>query len=764
MKRLYTLLTLAIVLGVGALSLALSNNYGQVVSHASAEMHTNNETAQPILDQTSRLWQQPSWFRETNEHGTVSVRMANGGNVPNFNRHAVNAFHRFGWDVPSLWNTGAYWTLDLNYNITIHRISFDAHLSVAPNDPSRTTPMTVSMFGQTQSYQPVGTGARIRHFSFELDAIETNQVDILLHQIRSPITEDNWNGSTNTTLFQIRSLTIEATVNENHHSAFNPERKDTYLEIGTHHMLARDFELNRDGGWITFRMTIDGYPVGFHQSFNQILIQDFGRHTGHADHRVVNIPIDQFFTGFWVRFEGDRFNFFDRHYFLASPDSVLEIEIGNINFTASTPNTGGTGHIGTISGWFSEPQTRERILTVTVIDLNFRQLGVIRHEMNLSGIIGITSQWLVNQLPQLNVDGQIIDGFFWVRFDPEPYIDTSWVIRNLHINFFHTQDIVLAIDFIQITHTITFRQTFGSSEIIELGVHTFNWGEAIPDPATLFPDLEQRRGWVFNSWSHSPFQWSPDWTIIPIIGTPLTQDIVFTASMWRLNEWTLRFFVPIEQSGGWIHDRMMYVTTIYEDESFDYINTVDWVGTPLSQLEFDIPVGYEWSGQWISTEGFLVGHILDNNPIERPFGTSLSFLHFVPHLVPIEYMVSFMSHDGSYLARVQTIGGYIDPNSIPNLPHIEGMEFSHWFNSSGLNFNSRILSDTHFWAVYVPTNAPPPVDPPIDETDPDPNNPLDDLEIEPWMLAMGVAGGLVIILIFATALSSALKPKKRRRY
>jgi len=95
MKRFILSLTAVMVLGVGVLTLTLVGNNAPNNTNAQASSYSFSQEIEPLSTNWVR-WQQPTWQTESNAHGTVSVRMANGSNVSTMTRNGFNAFNRFG--------------------------------------------------------------------------------------------------------------------------------------------------------------------------------------------------------------------------------------------------------------------------------------------------------------------------------------------------------------------------------------------------------------------------------------------------------------------------------------------------------------------------------------------------------------------------------------------------------------------------------------------------------------------------------------------
>ena len=742
MRKVLISLVVVLMLGASVLMLALvPSNSTTAIAYA-----------QSITPASSWVqWQQPVWIVESNNHGTVSTRLANGNNLGIHHRAGFNAFHSSGWDMLSPWTQSVYWRLALNYQIQIQSISFEASIHVSSNNHLPTTPVNITLNGQTQSYQPDSFGGRMVEFTFNFADWQTSIIDLNFAPIRAPITDDNWNGSTNTSIHLIRNLTITANVTAGHFSAYEFGRVEKYIELGNSTMIARDFELISDNNFITKRLLIGDHAIRLAFNSMDVRVYCYVSHPlGQRRINVQNTGVD--FRGFWIRFENNVINVWDRFSIPATADTIIEMQTTFLS--VQSVMTGHSGNPGIVRGWTGEEPVICRDFTIIIWNLQGAELGRWTQELDLSGLIFVTVNVITTRLPHLVVDGQTVFEYFFLVTSATGEIGTQG-FHNFTFNLAHSNYRILAIDYVQITHTITFRTRHGS-DFVTLGTTTLNWGDAIPDPATLHPNLPVTRGWQFHEWRHDPFtwDWSGDWgVIVCIIGSPIERNYTFTAEFRRLQLFTIRFQEPTEQSWG-VWYRTIAQITIYENESINLDEVMVWhPEVPLSQHTPNILDAYTWNGGWISNSGFLVGHVLDDQPLTQPFGVHWTYIHFVPNTTPIEFFVSFMGWDGGYLARqIQTVGGYICPDTVPLLPNLYGLSFSHWFNSSDLELTSRITADTHFWAVYVPNTAPP-----IDD---DENGNGNSEGVDTWLVVLGGFTAIIILLIVISVIKKLFRKRR----
>jgi len=414
----------------------------------------------------------------------------------------------------------------------------------------------------------------------------------------------------------------------------------------------------------------------------------------------------------------------------------------NVNFNWS-PTVSFTVIVNSAIMQVREPQEIDTSFTIFVQDLDGNQLGYI--ELDFVGSFEIHVGWLALVLPSVAIAGQDITGFFIVNNS----VVGNQLMSSLVVNNLHSRSVTLALNYVQIIHSVTFQMRHGD-DVVEIGVLGKNWGDIIVGPEEFFPALPVTRGWEFQDWRHSPYERTSDWNIVPIIGTPITNDFTFTANFRQLPEFQVRFMQPEIQSWGISH-RIFAQVRLYSNEVVNLENVMTFYPSmPLLQYPINIFDGYTWDGRWISHSGFDVGQILTDEPLYRPWGVHWTYINFIPLLVPQEFQVSFMAWDGEYIISIQTVGGYIDLATIPAPPDMDGREFSHWFNAN-LNLDSRILQDTHFWAVYVSGQTP--------------DNGYDaESGVEMWMLLAGGAIAILLVVLLASTLTRVLKPRRKRRY
>jgi len=520
-----------------------------------------------------------------------------------------------------------YWELDLNYQIQVQQISFDIQVHVSPNHHIPTTPVAVTIGGQTQSYQPVGFGTRTATFEFNFDNWVTSDINLFIAQVRSPITDENWNGDTNTSVDSMSNLAITANVAQGHPSAYQEGRIDDYIDLGDRFMQAQDFEIVSDGNILTMALLVGEHAIRL--SIDNSTIRVFCYETHPLGAQRVSQNISEAFRGFWIRFENNQINVWNRFTIPATPTTV--IEVSTTFLAVMNTNTGHSGNPGVIRGWQAEPPVTDRTFTVYVRDLDNQPIGYITFEMDLSGSLIISQSWILTNLPAANIPGQSIDGFFLVDRNTNQ-IGTN-IIHQLGVTNETHNNVTIAMNYSQITHTVTW---IARIDGVNHALHSLilNWGETIP---TLTPTLElpQVRGWTFLDWDSTLWVWDN-----PILGEGLaiTQDVTITARHRQLEVYVIRFADQWSSDWGWTSFFTFAQITIYEGDVINLDEVIAFYPrVPVSQFNVNILDDYTWGGQWIARSGFMVGHILDDQPIVRESGLQ-RFLEFIPLVERVEFV------------------------------------------------------------------------------------------------------------------------------
>jgi len=603
----------------------------------SASVYTSNPY---VLGQGSALWLQPVWMGSTNEHGTVTATFSDGGNAGIFNGAGFLAFGEAGWWVPiSEWNgRGGLWRLALNYNIQIQQIAFDLGIRYEIN-PWNEGPTYAIVRINEQEKTHTGVGGKIS-FVFDFTDWDTNVVEIYVN-MTGEILNRNLN------IEDVRNLTITATVDENHFSAYRTGRIEQHIQLGTLMMQARDFELISDGGFLTTRLLIGDHPIRVSMNNSQLLVYDYGDFAFGV--RRIQQSINVQFRNFWIRFENDRINIWDRFYIPATPETIIEVSTTFVE--ANCVSSGGGGTTGLIRGWSSDAPISSREFTIFVQSTNGTHIGSIQFEMDLSGTFQIGMYWLVYNLPEIIIGGQSIYGFFLVDRDTGQV--GALLIHHLMVSNRHFNYVTIAINHNQMRYTVSWHvQIDGSTQ--QLHSMTLNWGEMIPRLSETL-ELPIVRGWRFIEWRNN-LGWLGEY--IKAEGNPIEQDTIITAFFRRMQPLTIRFQEPVLMSNTWVHHRTIAEVTVYEDEVLDLDEIIAFnPQVPLSQRPPLTLAGDVWDGQWITESGFNVGHILDDKPlynVEQNVEGFWTFLNFIPNTTPVEFLVSFMGWDGERLAQLFT--------------------------------------------------------------------------------------------------------------